>query len=102
MGQLGPVFSRVAHQALKFARPAAPFRSVSLGAPAFVGRLPMTLDAPIESAPAVDPIVRPGPLAWIWYAIGGRLPERNRSWVLFDVTCRTWLLRHFARLLLII
>jgi len=62
----------------------------------------MTLDAPSESVPAADPIVRPGPLAWIWYAIGGRLDARHRSWVLHDVTCRTWLLRHFARLAVII
>src|SRR3954462_13983513 len=71
----------------------------------------MTLDAPIESAPiesstaeavTADAIVRPGPLAWIWYAIGGRLAERHRGWGLYDVTCRTWLLRHFARLAVII
>src|SRR3954454_25416460 len=99
MGQLGPVFSRVAHQALKFARPAAPFRSVSLGAPAFVGRLPMTLDAPIESAPAVDPIVRPGPLAWIWYAIGGRGPGSNSSSGPFLITCPTLALRALSPLL---
>ena len=65
----------------------------------------MTLDAPIESAAVAapaDPIVRPGPFAWIWYSIGGRLDPRYRGWVLHDVTCRTWLLRHFARLVLII
>lgn len=41
--------------------------------------------------------VRPGPLRWIWYAYGGRLPDRHREWVLHDITCRTWVLRHFAR-----
>jgi hypothetical protein len=42
---------------------------------------------------------RPGPLRWFWYALGGRLPARYRSWVLYDLTCRTWPLRHLARLL---
>jgi hypothetical protein len=40
---------------------------------------------------------RPGPLWWIWYAFGGKLPDRYREWVLNDVTCRTWWLRHVAR-----
>lgn len=70
----------------------------------------MTLDVPNESAvdsamveaATADAIVRPGPFAWVWYAIGGRIPQRHRSWVLYDVTCRTWLLRHFARITLII
>jgi hypothetical protein len=41
---------------------------------------------------------RPGPLRWFWYAVGGRLPDRYRPWVLHDLTCRTWPLRHLARL----
>lgn len=41
--------------------------------------------------------VRPNPVLWIWYAFGGRLPDRHREWVLHDVTCRTWVLRHLAR-----
>lgn len=40
---------------------------------------------------------RPGPLRWLWYAAGGRLPDRYRSWVLHDTTCRTWHLRHLVR-----
>src|SRR5690606_19023903 len=40
---------------------------------------------------------RPGPLRWLWYAAGGRLPDRYREWVLQDVTGRRWLLRHFVR-----
>ncbi len=40
---------------------------------------------------------RPNPVQWIWYAFGGRLPGRYRDWVLHDVTCRTWALRHVAR-----
>jgi len=40
---------------------------------------------------------RPGPLRWIWYAFGGGLPPRYREWVLFDASCPTWGLRHFAR-----
>ncbi|TDC90829.1 hypothetical protein E1161_17660 [Saccharopolyspora aridisoli] len=42
-------------------------------------------------------LVRPDPLRWTWYAFGGRLPARHRAWVLHDVTCRTWVLRHTAR-----
>jgi len=41
---------------------------------------------------------RPGPLCWFWYAVGGRLPARYRSWILHDLTCRAWPLRHLARL----
>ncbi|ASO20357.1 hypothetical protein FHR81_004466 [Actinoalloteichus hoggarensis] len=40
---------------------------------------------------------RPNPIQWLWYALGGRLPERLRPWVLHDVTCKTWVWRHAAR-----
>jgi hypothetical protein len=40
---------------------------------------------------------RPGPLLWLRYALGMRLPEQYATWVLFDTTARTWLLRHVAR-----
>ena len=40
---------------------------------------------------------RPDPLHWIAYAFGAGLPARYRDWVLYDVTCRTWQLRHLAR-----
>jgi Family of unknown function (DUF5313) len=46
-----------------------------------------------------EPIVRPGPHRWLAYAFGARLPGRNRGWVLYDTTTRTWWLRHFARML---
>lgn len=42
---------------------------------------------------------RPNPRRWIWYAYGGGLPGDLREWVLHDLTCRTWALRHFARTL---
>ncbi|AHH97957.1 hypothetical protein GCM10010174_28960 [Kutzneria viridogrisea] len=41
--------------------------------------------------------MRPNPVQWIWYVYGGRLPQRCREWVLHDVTCRTWALRHLLR-----
>jgi len=41
--------------------------------------------------------VRPNPVLWIWYAFGGRLPQRHSSWVLHDVSARTWMLRHAFR-----
>ena len=40
---------------------------------------------------------RPGPLRWLWYAMGGTLPDRFREWVLHDTTTRTWALRHLLR-----
>jgi len=40
---------------------------------------------------------RPDPARWLWYAYGGRLPERYSPWVLHDTTCRTWILRHVIR-----
>ena len=43
------------------------------------------------------PYVRPNPWQWLWYAYGGGLPERNREWVLHDVTAPTWVLRHIVR-----
>ena len=49
-----------------------------------------------------DPVVRPGPGRLIWYCYGGHLPARYHSWVLHDVTCRTWVLRHFGRWLMVI
>ena len=46
-----------------------------------------------------ESIVRPAPHRWLWYAFGGRLPARHRSWVLFDTTTGTWWARHIARML---
>jgi hypothetical protein len=43
------------------------------------------------------PIQRPSVKNLIWYCYGGSLPPENHTWVLHDVTCRTWVLRHFAR-----
>jgi len=42
---------------------------------------------------------RPNPVQWVWYAFGGRLPQRCAEWVLHDCTCPTWALRHVARAL---
>jgi hypothetical protein len=56
----------------------------------------MTAPVPPET-PA--PVVRPDPLRWLLYALGFALPRRNSSWVLYDVTTHTWVLRHAARTL---
>jgi hypothetical protein len=40
---------------------------------------------------------RPGPLRWLVYAYGARLPSEYRDWVLHDVTTPTWQLRHLVR-----
>src|SRR3954471_11887336 len=44
-----------------------------------------------------EPVVRPNPVRWVWYALGGGLPERNRSWVLHDTTTGSGGLLHVAR-----
>lgn len=46
-----------------------------------------------------DQVHRPGPLRWVWYAVGGRLPDRHRGWVLADATHPRWMLRHAVRAL---
>ncbi|GAB3197758.1 hypothetical protein GCM10027261_23800 [Geodermatophilus arenarius] len=56
----------------------------------------MTQPSPTSAAPA-DPVVRPAPHRWLWYALGGGLPRRNRGWVLFDTTTSTWWARHVVR-----
>ena len=52
-----------------------------------------TTSSPAEQA------VRPAPHRWLWYALGGALPRRHRTWVLHDTTTGTWWLRHVARAL---
>lgn len=44
-----------------------------------------------------DAMKRPNPLLWVYYAFGGRLPDRYREWVLADATSRIWLLRAVLR-----
>ncbi len=55
--------------------------------------------APEQRDAPAEPVIRPAPHRWIWYAFGGRLPERNRGWVLHDTTTPTWWLRHIIRML---
>jgi len=40
---------------------------------------------------------RPGMGRWLAYAYGRRLPPRHAQWVLHDLTCRTWFVRHMLR-----
>ncbi|MGY1849391.1 MULTISPECIES: DUF5313 family protein [unclassified Blastococcus] len=57
-------------------------------------------DVPGEAdAARRDPVVRPAPHRWLWYALGGGLPERHRGWVLHDTTTSTWWARHVVRTL---
>jgi hypothetical protein len=42
-------------------------------------------------------VKRPNPAQWLWYAVGGKLPDRYREWVLHDATVPTWLIRHVIR-----
>jgi hypothetical protein len=60
----------------------------------------VTLIVSQESDPVTPDAValeRPGPLRWLWYALGGGLPERFSPWVLHDVSTGTWFVRHVAR-----
>src|SRR5919206_2733736 len=56
-----------------------------------------TADREAEPGASAGPVVRPAPHRWVWYALGGRLPARNRAWVLHDTTTETWWLRHIVR-----
>lgn len=49
-----------------------------------------------------DGIVRPTPLQWLRYTYVGSVPAKNQAWVLHDTTCRTWLLRHVVRYLVLV
>ena len=57
------------------------------------------MSRPAGAPVPAEPVVRPDPLRWVLYAFGARLPARHRSWVLYDVTTGTWVLRHAARTL---
>jgi hypothetical protein len=54
-------------------------------------------DPSADQHPTTEPIRRPGPHWWLWYALGGGIPARYSAWVLHDTTTRTWALRHVAR-----
>jgi hypothetical protein len=53
----------------------------------------------VPSDAVEEPLQRPGPLRWLWYALGGGLPRRFSPWVLYDTSTSTWFLRHVARAL---
>jgi Family of unknown function (DUF5313) len=44
----------------------------------------------------------PGPLRWLRYAIGFRLPPENRDWVAHDLTDAGWRVRALVRQLVIL
>jgi hypothetical protein len=56
-------------------------------------------DPEAERGVPAEPIIRPAPHRWLWYALGGGLPQRHHGWVLHDTTTGTWWLRHIARVL---
>jgi hypothetical protein len=58
---------------------------------------PVMADAGAGERGVAEPLLRPAPHRWLWYALGGGLPARHRSWVLFDTTTTTWWVRHLAR-----
>jgi hypothetical protein len=57
--------------------------------------------APVEAnLSTAEGRARPSAARWVGYVYGAGLPARNRAWVLFDTTSRTWALRHVTRSLL--
>jgi hypothetical protein len=58
---------------------------------------PVMADHPAHDGTATEPVVRPALHHWLWYALGGAVPARNRGWVLHDTTTGTWWLRHIGR-----
>jgi hypothetical protein len=44
----------------------------------------------------------PSPAGWLWFAIGFRLPPRNRDWVQHELTDAGWRLRTVLRHLAVI
>jgi|tagenome__1003787_1003787.scaffolds.fasta_scaffold20825597_2 hypothetical protein len=61
------------------------------------GSVAMAGPGPVRDDGSAGRVVRPALHRWIWYALGGGLPERHRAWVLHDTTTGTWWLRHVAR-----
>jgi hypothetical protein len=49
-----------------------------------------------------DEVIRPNPLQWLRYVYTGSVPWKNHAWVLYDATCRTWVLRHIVRYFVLI
>ena len=58
---------------------------------------PVMADPGAGDGTAGEAVVRPAPHRWLWYALGGALPRRNRGWVLHDTTTGTWWARHIVR-----
>ena len=59
--------------------------------------------SPASSAASVARIAGdPGPLAYMWFAIGFRLPPANRDWVRHELTDAGWRLRTVIRHLALI
>jgi hypothetical protein len=52
-----------------------------------------------DREPSTSGYVRPDPLRWLWYAVGGRLPRRYSPWVVHDTTSPVWVLRHLFRII---
>jgi hypothetical protein len=58
---------------------------------------PVMADRDAAGGTARQAVARPAPHRWLWYALGGGLPARNRGWVLHDTTTSTWWARHILR-----
>lgn len=49
-----------------------------------------------------DQIIRPNPFQWVRFVYLGSVPRKNAAWVLYDATCKTWILRHIVRYVVLI
>ncbi|HZZ96028.1 MAG TPA: DUF5313 family protein [Jatrophihabitantaceae bacterium] len=49
-----------------------------------------------------DKVIRPNALQWLRYVYTGAVPAKNESWVLYDATRPTWVLRHLARYVVVV
>jgi hypothetical protein len=58
---------------------------------------PVMADRDAADGTARQAVAPPAPHRWLWYALGGGLPARNRGWVLHDTTTSTWWARHILR-----
>ena len=76
------------------------YRHASVGVRSVPVRYTGTVPADPSTTPAPQPgeeLHRPGVLRWLWYALGGSLPERHSAWVLHDTTTTSWGYRHVLR-----
>jgi len=73
-----------------------------MGPIARAGRGGLLLDSRDGQTEQVNPpsSEHPGPVRWLCYAFGARLPERFHDWVFADLTGPDWRIREVGRIML--